>query len=72
MSPFQVKVRYNEVIQEEAKIHGCPSSLATNIVELEFSLEVEKKRQIETTIVIADAEFHADEALKALLEEKES
>lgn len=59
-------------IPGKVKIHGSPSTLASQIVNLESSLEVENKHQINTSISSPEMKFCTDEALKALQQEKES
>lgn len=64
------KVNRVEALEEEVKIHCCPSILVAWIAELEFFLEVEKKRYQETSIVVTEAGRHVEEAQKALQQEK--
>lgn len=72
MSFLQEKVSCVEVLQEEEKIHGSPSSIVAKFVELESSLEDEKNRQTEITATFIEVKSYANEASNSLWDEKES
>lgn len=61
-----------EMFQEEAGIHGSPSTLVAIIVEFESSIEVEKNHHKETTSTSAKAESQVEETVKSLQEEETS
>lgn len=61
-----------EALQEEAKVHISPSTMVVRILELESSLESDKKRNQETYDVVVEVDRHTKEVSKTLQQEKES
>lgn len=54
-------------LQEEAKIHNLPFTLATRVTKLEDALKVEKKRYHDAFDVVKEKTHQAEEHQKNLL-----
>lgn len=72
VSTLQEKHICVESLWEEAKIHGFPSSLATRTAELDSSLEMEKKYQMDIVTILGEMKSRAGKALRSLQQHKES
>lgn len=66
MTTIQEKVRCVKALQDGAKVHESPSTLASHIIKLEYSLEVERKQHQETTTVVTQADYRPEEAQKSI------
>lgn len=71
-STLQEKASCVQALQDEAKVHGFPSSLVVRITELKSSLRDGKGVQDGHNHATTKMKSHDDDALKALQQEKES
>lgn len=72
ISIIQEKSSHVQYIRVEAKIHGYTSSLAVRIVQIESSLETEKKYRLDTVFTVVKMKSCVDETLGTHQHEKES
>lgn len=61
MLSIREKASHADSLQKEEKINGFLSFLVAKIVELQSSLEIEKKSQKEATTTVAEMESCVDE-----------
>lgn len=69
---LQGKAKLVKTLQEEAKIQCSPTTIVTHVVELEPSLQVEKKQHEKAFYVVAKVNFDMDEDQKILQKELEA
>lgn len=72
MSSLQENACCAGSLQEREKVHGSPFSLAARIIELESSIETEKKSKKEADTNTLEMKSHLDNTLEALRHDKET